>query len=98
MLQIHQEESTTEELGVEVLPTIKKKGMKEKDVEKRCKFVKTYLCLTVITVSEETLLPTSFAPFSKLDQIVEKPGLDKNVNYCCYEHFFIGTIIEYCKI
>lgn len=47
-------------------------------MEQRCKFVRTYLYLTVITVSEDTLLPISLAPFSKLAQTVEKPGLDSN--------------------
>ncbi len=40
--------------------------------------VRTYLYFTVVTVSDATLLPTSFAPVSRLDQIVEKPGLDVN--------------------
>ena len=40
----------------------------------------TYLYLTVKTVSEATLLPTIFAPVSKLDQTVEKPGLGSNGN------------------
>lgn len=34
--------------------------------------------VTVVTVSAATLLPISFAPVSRLDQIVEKPGLDVN--------------------
>lgn len=36
---------------------------------------RTYLYFTVKTVSEDTLLPISFAPVSKLDQTVEKPGM-----------------------
>lgn len=40
--------------------------------------VRTYLYFTVVTVSAATLLPTSFAPVSRLDQIVEKPGLGVN--------------------
>lgn len=38
--------------------------------------VRTYLYFTVMTVSDATLLPTTFAPVSRLDQIVERPGLN----------------------
>lgn len=40
--------------------------------------VRTYLCVTVRTVSFVTLLPTSFAPVSRLDQTADKPGSDVN--------------------
>lgn len=40
---------------------------------------RTYLNLTVVTVSEATLFPTSFAPVSRLDQTVEKPGMIKPI-------------------
>lgn len=47
-------------------------------MEAKMQNIRTYLYFTVITVSEATLLPTSFAPVSKLDQTVEKPGIDVN--------------------
>lgn len=48
------------------------------NIEAEMQNVRTYLYFTVMTVSEVTLLPTSFAPVSKLDQTVENPGLDVN--------------------
>lgn len=54
--------------------------------------VRTYLYFTVMTVSEDTLLPTSFAPVSKLDQTVENPGLDVNEKKFKYSK---NTLIKY---
>lgn len=48
------------------------------NIEAEMQNVRTYLYFTVMTVSEVTLLPTSFAPVSKLDQTVENPDLDVN--------------------
>lgn len=48
--------------------------------------VRTYLYITVVTVSAATLLATSFAPVSRLDQTVEKPGLEVN------EKMFFSTL------
>lgn len=45
---------------------------------------RTYLNLTIVTVSEATLFPTSFAPLSILDQTVEKPGMMTRT-YCIFE-------------
>lgn len=45
---------------------------------RKCKNIGTYLYFTVVTVSEATLLPISFAPTSKLDQTAENPDTDFN--------------------
>lgn len=42
---------------------------------------RTYLNFTMVTVSEATLFPTSFAPVSRLDQTVEKPGMIKQIHH-----------------
>lgn len=39
----------------------------------------THLNFTVVTVSDATLFPTSFAPVSILDQTVEKPAMIKQI-------------------
>lgn len=42
--------------------------------------VYAYLYITVVTVSAPTLLAISLAPASRLDHMVEKPGLGANEN------------------
>lgn len=42
---------------------------------------RTHLNLTMVTVSEATLFPTSFAPVSRLDQTVENPGMIKQTHH-----------------